>query len=123
MSKKDKEETFSDKYDGRLYAINKWEFAHQIGSATLYKHGNLVSILLSHPGGTVSQITELPNSNLNSAPADAQSNQENTSGSANGRKINSNSLFPTVLGASSNAGTGLGSGISSPMTDGEHPSM
>jgi hypothetical protein len=49
----------SSPFDGRLEALNKWELANQLGSIAIHNQGNLASILIGQPGGTVLRITEI----------------------------------------------------------------
>ncbi|ODM98408.1 Integrin-alpha FG-GAP repeat-containing protein 2 [Orchesella cincta] len=50
-------------YNGQLVALNKWEFANQIGSVTLhYERDKGTCILVGQPGGTVSKISNVTSS-------------------------------------------------------------
>lgn len=47
-------------YNGRLKALNKWEFANQIGSVALHHQKDKgTCILVGQPGGTVSKISNI----------------------------------------------------------------
>jgi len=54
----------STPYDGRLEALNKWELANQLGSIAIHNQGNLSSILIGQPGGTVLRVTEISESTV-----------------------------------------------------------
>jgi hypothetical protein len=54
-------------YNGKLRALNKWEFANQIGSIALHHQGKSTCILVGQPGGTVSKISNV-NSNQAHGP-------------------------------------------------------
>ncbi|CAL8114926.1 unnamed protein product [Orchesella dallaii] len=47
-------------FNGKLKALNKWEFANQIGSVSLHHHPDKgTCILVGQPGGTVSKISNV----------------------------------------------------------------
>jgi hypothetical protein len=56
------EHLMNEIFDGRLYGMNKWEFANQIGSVALQRGGNggRFSMLVSHTGGLLTHISEIP---------------------------------------------------------------
>ena len=68
-------------------AMNKWEFASQVGSIALHRNNGFVSILVGQPGGTVTQITEKPT--MCSTVKETQSKQSTAPGMGLGSSNNS----------------------------------
>ena len=60
-----------------MIALNKWEFPTQICSTSLYQRSDgEASILLSHPGGNVTEIAEIPKEDPNSQQQSALESAE-----------------------------------------------